>query len=509
VPLAAEQRRHLIQQAGLGADPVVLHARAHAREGEAVRLRLARVGEQRERERDLERRRRGQPGQIYQSVNRSGFLPVRDDQLSASWEQINSSILSLLGFTGRAVSGVGDKPDTWRRLPEWHWLLIILAFFALIWGLIALRRMPAVALLINMLVVVPPLSSILLSQISPGYAARTIMASVLGISVLASAFLMRGPMHRLLRAAGGAGWLYLLVVSIITLPATFSVGTRGEWPEIARDLAAQDAMGKPILVFSTAGMLTDMLDLYGGDQLENSRIITLLDGPREQRMGFGRWLDRGILLNDIREGALADLLPQGDTGVDAVWAILRFGGSRIPGYLNDIGFVQIGSFRYAHTTLYLFARPDADLGIDVPVNPEFAEVENGQDGWRIKSQGADVRAAGSNPEVVMLNDQTSATFQYSPGVDGLVSVDVEVRAPLDQAAVVLRCNSQSGESLGQTRAVSGEPSSPGVWQLIRLAALCPSGTQRVELTLQRDGPEQILFRNVKMQFNPNEPDSGN
>ena len=109
----------------------------------------------------------------------------------------------------------------------------------------------------------------------------------------------------------------------------------------------------------------------------------------------------------------------------------------------------------------------------------------------------------------MLNDQTSATFQYSPGVDGLVSVDVEVRAPLDQAAVVLRCISQSGESLGQTRAVSGEPSSPGVWQLIRLAALCPSGTQRVELTLQRDGPEQILFRNVKMQFNPNEPDSGN
>jgi hypothetical protein len=61
VPLGAEQRRELVEQAGLRAHPVVLDPRAEPGELTPVGLGVAAVREQRERQRHLERRRRRQP----------------------------------------------------------------------------------------------------------------------------------------------------------------------------------------------------------------------------------------------------------------------------------------------------------------------------------------------------------------------------------------------------------------------------------------------------------------
>jgi hypothetical protein len=58
VIVLAEQRRELVEQARLRADPVVLDLRADLRQLDPVRLGNARQCDQRERERDLERRRR-------------------------------------------------------------------------------------------------------------------------------------------------------------------------------------------------------------------------------------------------------------------------------------------------------------------------------------------------------------------------------------------------------------------------------------------------------------------
>ena len=62
VALGAEQRRELVEQPGLGADPVVLDPRAELRQLDPVGLLGARHAEQGEAQRRLERRRGGQPG---------------------------------------------------------------------------------------------------------------------------------------------------------------------------------------------------------------------------------------------------------------------------------------------------------------------------------------------------------------------------------------------------------------------------------------------------------------
>ena len=202
--------------------------------------------------------------QVYRAVERSSGNEGRADWLSASWPRIGDSILSLLGFNGRTVTAGGDNLDAWARWPDLRIAFLALLIPVLLVGLVVLRQFPIPRAIVIVMILTPPLAAIALSQISPGYAPRTIMASVLGISILASAFLVGARLHRALRLVGSAGWVYLAAIAVITLPSTYEAGARTEWPEISNDLASQSGLGKPIIIFSTAGMLTDMVDMYRG-----------------------------------------------------------------------------------------------------------------------------------------------------------------------------------------------------------------------------------------------------
>ena len=131
--------------------------------------------------------------QIYRGVERSSGDPGRASFLSASWDRIQSSIVSLFGFAGRTVTFGGEFLDTWRRWPELHWPFMVIAFGLLLIGVLVLRRVPFALWVSALMVVVPPIAAIIVSLASPGYAARTIMASLLGLTLLASAFLIQRP----------------------------------------------------------------------------------------------------------------------------------------------------------------------------------------------------------------------------------------------------------------------------------------------------------------------------
>jgi len=440
--------------------------------------------------------------QVYRSVAKSRHHAGRADWLSASWDRIGESIPSLLGMTGRTVTSGGDNRGTWGRLPDWHPVLLLVAFIALAVGLVALRKWPRLAMFVVMLVVLPPLAAIVLSQISPGYAPRTIMASVLGLTILASAFLTRGQVGRLVRGAGAVGWVLILTISLTTLPSTYSAGTRTEWPNIAHDLAAQRSMNHPVLVFSTAGMLTDMLDLYAGDKLAGTRIITLLDGPREEEIGYQRWLDRGPLLRDIQQGALADLLPEADPANDVIWVILRFGGGKIPQYLGQIGYTQIGSIRYTDTDLRLFARPGAQIGSPVQMDPQYSEATGDGDGWRYANKNVAVRAAGATWEMVLAGDRSAATYRFTTQGGGLVTGKVEALVPSGSLAVTVACETANGDVLRTNRTTSNTRSADS--QSISFAGICPDATTDVEIRFQRRGEGEVLLQNVRLGFNPNQ-----
>jgi Dolichyl-phosphate-mannose-protein mannosyltransferase len=440
--------------------------------------------------------------QVYRSVAKSRHHAGRADWLSASWDRIGESIPSLLGMMGRTVTSGGDNRGTWGRLPDWHPVLLLIAFAALAVGLVALRRWPRVAMFVVMLVVLPPLAAIVLSQISPGYAPRTIMASVLGLTILASAFLARGQIGRFVRGFGAVGWAMFLTISLITLPSTYSAGTRTEWPDIAHDLAAQSSMNHPVLVFSTAGMLTDMLDLYGGDRLAGTRIITLLDGPREEEIGYQRWLDRGPQLREIQQGALAGLLPQSDPANDVIWVILRFGGGKIPQYLAQIGYTQIGSIRYTDTDLLLFARPGAQIGSPVQMDPRYSEATGNSDGWRYANKNVAVRAAGAIWEMVLTGDRSVSTYRFTTQSGGLVVGRIDAQVPAGSLAVTMSCVSANGDVLRSSRATSQKNFAD--WQSISVAGLCPDRTATVEVRFQRRGEGSVILRNAQLEFNPNQ-----
>lgn len=128
--------------------------------------------------------------QIAKTIDRSSNATRRDDYLAASWENIKESFLLLTGLTGRGSWVGAPYPSAWHRWPELHILLVIGLFPVAIVGAVALRR-HGVSLLVTLLFVVgTPLTSIVASFVSPGFAARTVMIAILGWALLASAFLI-------------------------------------------------------------------------------------------------------------------------------------------------------------------------------------------------------------------------------------------------------------------------------------------------------------------------------
>ena len=300
----------------------------------------------------------------------------------------------------------------------------------------------------------------------------------------------------------------MAVTSINSLPSTLEVGARSEWPQIADDLADQRALNKPILIFSTAGMLTDMIDMYAGDDLAGVKIITLQDGVREQSIGYHRWAERGLSLADVRNGVLDQELNPADPTNDAVWVILRFGGNQVAERLEILGYAQIGAFRYTDTVLYLYARPQAVLGQPIPVDNSFRASDDPEQGWQISESHVQIEptdlAGASARQIVMTEDRARATYSFAAEGGGLVTVELDVRVIEDgQARITVRCESATGESLAARSLPLGRIHPELEWQNFRGAMLCPGTTARVTVTLERRGPERVIFRNLGIQFNPN------
>jgi hypothetical protein len=249
-------------------------------------------------------------------------------------------------------------------------------------------------------------------------------------------------------------------------------------------------------------MLTDMLDLYGGDRLAGTRIITLLDGPREEEIGYQRWLDRGPQLREIQQGALAGLLPQSDPANDVIWVILRFGGGKIPQYLAQIGYTQIGSIRYTDTDLLLFARPGAQIGSPVQMDPRYSEATGNSDGWRYANKNVAVRAAGAIWEMVLTGDRSVSTYRFTTQSGGLVVGRIDAQVPAGSLAVTMSCVSANGDVLRSSRATSQKKSAD--WQSISVAGLCPERTATVEVRFQHRGEGNVILRNAQLEFNPNQ-----
>ena len=330
--------------------------------------------------------------EVVSTVEKSKNATARSQYLAASWDNIRSVFPAMFGFARWSAGGVASFASPWFRWPDFRLLLILPIILATALAVVYLRRSPVILWLALIMTGTPAVAAIVLSLVSPGFSARTIMASLMGWTIIASAGFCLRPTSVPLRALGITSWAVLLGLQTLTLPAEYEIRGRQEWPIIAHDLNALVLPVQPVLVFSTAGILTDVLDMYGfppDPNPEGLQLITLLSGEREPWTGAERFLPRGITFAQMDAGDLEAALTVDGELIDAFWLISRFDGERSMRYILSLGYEFVGSIQYSDTLLELYALPGAEIGSLIADRPSFDEANTGQ-GWKISKSGTEV-----------------------------------------------------------------------------------------------------------------------
>lgn len=301
---------------------------------------------------------------------------------------------------------------------------------------------------------------------------------------------------------GGAGWCVLIAVSALAVPVSFNDGKTSDWPPIIDDLSTYAYLGKPILIFSTAGMLTDMIDLYDGDRLDGARFVTLLDGERETWTGAERWLARGVTIAQMQNGGLIEVLPPEDPANDAFWFIRRFGGSVAAELLSAQGYRQIGEDAYLGTNLELWAKPGAVLGTPVYIGNGFADERH----WRLSPSAEIGDGAMTRDSPLSLTEDRARAIAPIDGGAGLYTLDIQAaRTGGTSGRGTVKCLSAEGEELAKrTASPVGGPTS-GEWIDFSVAVICPGGTASVAIVLDRRGAEIATFQRPRLQMAQPQP----
>ncbi len=434
--------------------------------------------------------------EIFDTVRRTEDATGRASYLAASWTQISEVVRFVPGITGARSSIRVNWPSSWDRWTGARPIFLIALIPIATVGMISLRRVPHALLVALLFVIGTPLTAIVLSQVSPGFATRTVLAAVLGWVILASGWLARGQLATPLRGLGLVGWCFLIAVSIIALPPTYGDARHPQWPLISKQLADQAYLGKPILIFSTAGMLTDMVDLYEGDRLQDVRIITLLDGEREFFTGAERWLDRGITLDQLEDGALGEDLRIGDPAVDAFWFIREFGGEDVLHYFVVSGYNRIGMTTFFRTDLELWARSGANLG-------GASAVENGAGSIQLRFSSGTERyreneGGGTVFQLSKINGRGIQEIDASEGWYTLSTDAWTVGEGLNSGGVILKlkCVSASGEGLSSANTIVSSDDRFGAWTNGMIAVYCPQATVSLSFSLTRSSETQVSLRRI-------------
>jgi len=301
------------------------------------------------------------------TLDESSESTNRLEALSASWINIERSISYLLGLSGRGSSPLGTK-NVWEQWPDARPLMIVFMTAVGFGGLFTMRGKAFAQLVTLLLVFGAPVVAIIASQISPGYAVRTVQISVMGWCIAAGScaswMLLKPWTHHYLRVTGGALLLILLMLSGISLRATMSGAERYQWRVIASDLVSSCAPDAPIIVASNAGMFTDILSVYSGDSIPPERILTVTDGTREGWTGAERWLNRGPTRAELNQGTLSNYVDQTDPRNDVIWVATRLSSVSVPKALTSLGYDEVIKRPYHGATLSLWTKlPPEERGV--------------------------------------------------------------------------------------------------------------------------------------------------
>ena len=430
--------------------------------------------------------------QLPPTIRQANEYPARADYLVASWARIREATPWITGISGGGAGPRADWPNLWARWPALHELLLLALVPLLVAGVLAMRRRPLALMVGLCLLIGTPLTAIVVSQISPGFALRTILPATLGWCLIAGAALSRLPLPSPLRAMAVVSCLFLIVASVNALPATYSNQGRTLLVEQAAETIADVApLDKPIVTYSVGGMDTDVIDAFVGDRIEGARIITFFDGSAERRLGMMPWVDSRPARRDLRDGGLAEIMPPTDPANDALWFFTHRSPRSFHAAFAELGYERLLRLDYARAYLELWALPGADLGEPVQIGEPAS--------WTAPANVTVDPATGSM--TIPAGPESSAVSHQVDGMSaGLYVFEVDkVGAPGEAAGAMIQCRSAEGEVLAKNAHPEEEPAVEGAEpSTLRPAVLCPNGTSSVMLMLTSTGESQVTFRNARL-----------
>jgi hypothetical protein len=382
-------------------------------------------------------------------------------------------------------------------------LLFVLAVGAA--GISLMWRRPIALVVTVLLTIGVPVSAVLISQISPGYASRTIQMALIGWCIAVGWLASRiwGLRRPIGQAAAATLLAALIAIPTITLPATLGSAGRYEWSEMSRTLVDYRHLDKPIIAASTAGMLTDLIYLYGGGDIASEQIITVTDGIRESWYIADRWLERGPTKQQVKDGALIPMLPFNDPSVDAVWFVSRIGRTPVYRALENLGYQKVLEQPFSGGVLWLWARPGANLGDVLSNNGDFVQGAVQPDGWAVGGGPYRVEQDPTGGRRIVLTSgpaYQALSQQLSNASEGIytLTVDATGKKPVTMAAS-LHCFDASGFEVARNRTTTKFASHETPLTLM-IGVNCPQSTTGVLIKIERSGDGDLAIDKATLTF---------
>jgi hypothetical protein len=404
----------------------------------------------------------------------------RDSYLAANPSAFKEELFSIMGFNGQGIYFYSSTLSPWERWSALHPAFWVLVVAAIALGSIGLVRNRFGSMLTWALFIGTPVAAYLLSQISPGFAPRTVSYAVLGWAILVggAGAAAAGGMAKLRRAAGWVVVVALITVSLASLQAVYD-GQKQDWRGWAGGVAEASQFGYPIVYFPT--IAPTFADAYEHGSLAGSQ-LDMGDVPDLAALG--------AFVKDQQAFWVASM------DIDS--------GSTIEPFLRSDGFVRVASEQYENMlSVNLYVRSGANLGSPVPVNTTFTPASTGSPGWTLPPGLSSVQPGVSGPELTLSDSggtEASAVLTTAAAPHHLYSLTFEARSRLSAGTMraFLICTGRgTWLNVAPNQGGAGVPEGPG-WQKLTISAICPDGTDQIRIDLRNAGAGALDLRGVQL-----------
>lgn len=402
---------------------------------------------------------------------------ARASYLEASPNILKEEFFAVLGFNGQGIYFASPVLSPWDRWNVLHPLFWALALGGIALGAWALTRRWFGGALAFALFAGTLVAAYLFSQISPGFAPRTVSYAVLGWAILLGAAAAGGGISIPRRAIGGAVVVGMVVVSMTSLQAE-SQGEKQDWRSWATGVAEAAHFGYPIVYFPT--IAPTFADVYQPGSLAGPH-LALGDAPDLDALG-------SFVKSQQAFWFASTDIPSGVT---------------IDPFLQAAGFQRVATQQYRYLlSVSLYVRSGLTLGHPLAINAEFAQTPGSTTGWQLPGLAA-VQQGALGPELTLSNSgstEASAVLAMAGAPQHLYSLTFEARSKLSSGTMkaFLIC-----EGAGGPLAVAPDDGGAGVaadssWHTINFSAFCPDGTQQIRVDLRNAGVGALDLRGVQL-----------